>query len=146
MTQNLDILKCYETLDIPPGATVDQVRKSYVELAHVWDPAQHVNNPPLRQRAEQKRKEIDAAYAALSEFLPDLRGISDAPVSEPGDARPADAIGDRIIHAPPPESRTLAIGFIAAVIVGVLVLIGWSMWCDIVRIHNRPALAVADYK
>ena len=143
MPQNVDILKCYETLDIPPGAVVEQVRKSYVALAHVWDPARHVNNPPLRQLAERKRKEIDAAYAALCEFLPDLRRDSDAESSEPGHVRPTDAIGDQIVHTPPPGSRAVMLGVIAAVLVIVLVLMGWSMWLDIRVINCRPRLAVA---
>lgn len=144
MPQSVDILKCYQVLDIAPGATVEQVRKSYLELAHVWDPAQHVNNPPLRVIAEQKRKEIDAAYAALSEFLPDLRRGLDAEKA-PDPERPADAIDDVVVPVAPPESHTAVIGAIVSVLVGALVFVGWSMWQHLSHVSkSAPAFVVPD--
>lgn len=72
-----DILECYKVLDLEPGVPADQVRKAYVQLAQVWDPQKYVANPILRDRAARRREEIDAAYKAISQFLPDLREAVD---------------------------------------------------------------------
>lgn len=68
-----DVLECYRILDLTPGVTAEQVRKAYVELAHVWHPDRFVQNPVLRARAKGKMEEIDEAYRTISHFLPDLR-------------------------------------------------------------------------
>lgn len=69
-----DTLKCYEILEVEPGAAAPRVRNSYIELCRVWDPERYIDNPTLRERAEKKRKEIEEAYQALRVFLPELQG------------------------------------------------------------------------
>lgn len=69
-----DVLECYKVLDVPAGCPPALIRKAYVALCQVWDPARFVDNPPLRTRAEEKRRELDEAYRYLKEFLPELRG------------------------------------------------------------------------
>jgi len=87
-----DILKCYQTLDLAPGAPAPQVRRAYIHLLRVWDPDRYLKNPPLRERAAEKRREIEAAYQAIREFLPELRrpaaeGAEETPIGpEPEDA------------------------------------------------------------
>ena len=68
-----DVLKCYKVLDLEPGATAEQARKAYVELAHVWHPDRFQANPVLREQARVKMQEIDEAYKTLTGFLPGLR-------------------------------------------------------------------------
>jgi len=65
-----DVLKCYKVLDLPPGATAEQIRKAYVDLAHVWHPDRFPHNPILREQALEKMRDIDDAYKTLIGFLP----------------------------------------------------------------------------
>lgn len=80
-----DILACYRTLDLEPGVPAESVRRSYVELSQVWDPERYVGNPVLRERAELKRAEIEAAYKAIKAFLPELQNAFE---EQPKNERP----------------------------------------------------------
>lgn len=78
-----DVLKLYEVLDLHPGATAQQVRRAYVELAHVWHPDRFQGNPVLRARAVLKMEEIEEAYQGLRRILPeicDAEKVSDEPL------------------------------------------------------------------
>jgi preprotein translocase subunit Sec63 len=68
----LDSMKCYKTLDLAPGTSAAEIRKAYLELCHVWDPEKYPDNLVLRQRAENRRREIEEAYNGLRAFLPEL--------------------------------------------------------------------------
>lgn len=59
--------RCYALLDLEPGASRDEVRQVYRDLVHVWHPDRFAHNPRLRQKAEEKLKEVNRAYAALME-------------------------------------------------------------------------------
>lgn len=120
-----DILKCYEVLDVRPGATVETVRRAYLELAHVWDPGQHVGNPPLMHVAEQKRKEIDAAYQHLQSFLPDLKHVSDV---SPIPVRPPDAITDQRLPTASPEVSAVLYIVMIGLLVSTLTAAGVFLW------------------
>lgn len=52
----------YETLDVSPSASADEIKKAYRRLAHKYHP--DVNKDP---GAEDKFKEINAAYEILSD-------------------------------------------------------------------------------
>jgi WD40 repeat protein len=55
----------YQILGLEPGATTDEIKRAYRDLALVWHPDRFGKTPHLRQMAEQKMREINAAYAAL---------------------------------------------------------------------------------
>jgi hypothetical protein len=74
-----DVLDCYRTLDLEPGASPERVRKAYIELAHVWHPDRYLGNPVLRQKAEERMREIEDAYQALKTFLPGLQRADETP-------------------------------------------------------------------
>ncbi len=54
-----------EILDVPLGATQDEIRTAYLRLTHVWHPDRFAHNPVLRQRAQEMMQEINKAYEAL---------------------------------------------------------------------------------
>jgi hypothetical protein len=61
-----EIRRAYEILDLQPGAGASEVREAYLDLVKVWHPDRHQSEPErLRRRAEQKLKEITAAYERL---------------------------------------------------------------------------------
>lgn len=65
----MEIKKCYETLDLTPHATREEVRRSYKDLVNIWHPDRVPDNPRLKKKAEEKLKEINAAYGELTSFL-----------------------------------------------------------------------------
>ena len=132
-----DILKCYDILDVRSGATVSQVRKAYVELAHVWDPVKYAGNPVLRVQAETKRAEIDAAYQALTAFLPDINRPEDACAAP---VRPADAINDQPGKplAKTPTLLLVCVIFLTAIVMGLAV---FALWQGVQRVVPSAAVA-----
>jgi hypothetical protein len=55
----------YQTLEVEPGASQAEIKQAYKDLAVVWHPDRFTDNPRLREKAEEKLKQINAAYAIL---------------------------------------------------------------------------------
>jgi hypothetical protein len=53
-------------LALEPGATFEQVKAAYRELAQVWHPDRHESDVGRKGAAEDRMKEINAAYTWLS--------------------------------------------------------------------------------
>jgi len=54
----------YSVLDVPPGASDEEIKKAYRELARKYHPDNYHNNP-LADLAQEKMKEINEAYDAI---------------------------------------------------------------------------------
>lgn len=55
----------YEVLGVPHGASEDEIKKAYRDLARKYHPDNYANNP-LADLAQEKMKEINEAYDALT--------------------------------------------------------------------------------
>lgn len=55
----------YEVLGIKPGASDDEIKRAYRDLARKYHPDNYQNNP-LADLAEEKMKEINEAYEAIT--------------------------------------------------------------------------------
>ena len=55
----------YEVLGVPHGASEDEIKKAYRELARKYHPDNYANNP-LADLAQEKMKEINEAYETLT--------------------------------------------------------------------------------
>ena len=55
----------YEVLGVPHGASDEEIKKAYRELARKYHPDNYVNNP-LADLAQEKMKEINEAYDVLT--------------------------------------------------------------------------------
>ena len=55
----------YRVLGVDPSASDDEVKRAYRELARKYHPDNYQNNP-LADLAEEKMKEINAAYEAIT--------------------------------------------------------------------------------
>ena len=55
----------YSILGVSPNASPDEVKKAYRELARKYHPDNYQNNP-LADLAEEKMKEINEAYDAIT--------------------------------------------------------------------------------
>ena len=61
-----DLNKCYEILDVEPGASLSEIKAAYKHLAIVWHPDRMPSdNLELKEKATNKLKELNYAYARL---------------------------------------------------------------------------------
>jgi curved DNA-binding protein CbpA len=75
----LDTTQAYRMLGLAPGATVDEVKTAYRDLAQVWHPDRFPDNNRLREKAQQNLQRINEAYALLRELGMPFRG-DDKPI------------------------------------------------------------------
>jgi len=57
-----DLENCYRILELPPGASIDDVKQAYRVLAKVWHPDRFAGDPSMSSIAEEKLKQINYAY------------------------------------------------------------------------------------
>lgn len=68
---SMTIQRSFDILELKDGATLDDAREAYRDIASVWHPDRFSGNPRLRHKAEQKLKEINLAYETAKTFLQD---------------------------------------------------------------------------
>lgn len=68
MKMTLDV--CYQLLEVDASASQTEIKQAYKDLAKVWHPDRFTDDPRLQQKAEEKLKRINAAYAFLKTYDP----------------------------------------------------------------------------
>jgi len=58
--------KAYELLGVKPGVSGRELKAAHRDLAKVWHPDRFLHDPRLREKAQEKLKEINEAYELLS--------------------------------------------------------------------------------
>jgi hypothetical protein len=61
----VDLREAYAVLGVSPGTNEAGVREAYRDLAKVWHPDRHAADPRLQRKADEKLKQINAAYQAI---------------------------------------------------------------------------------
>ncbi|RLB17589.1 MAG: hypothetical protein DRG63_03580 [Deltaproteobacteria bacterium] len=61
----MELEKCFEILDLQPGAGMEEIKAAYRDAVSVWHPDRFSHNLRLRKKAERKIKEINEAYETL---------------------------------------------------------------------------------
>ena len=61
-----DSTRCYEVLGVACGASAQELKAAYRDLAKVWHPDRFAHDPRLQQKAQEKLKEINEAYELLT--------------------------------------------------------------------------------
>jgi len=64
----MDINRCFEMFDLDHTASPDDVKQAYRDSVNVWHPDRFANNQRLKQKAEEKLKEINVAYEVLKTY------------------------------------------------------------------------------
>jgi curved DNA-binding protein CbpA len=65
----MDIQHCYEILELNADASIEDVKQAYRDLVNIWHPDRVSNNPRLKQKAEEKLKQINTAHERLLSHL-----------------------------------------------------------------------------
>lgn len=82
----IDSTQAYRVLGLAPGATVDEVKTAYRDLAQVWHPDRFPDNNRLREKAEQNLQRINEAYALLRDLPASAPAAVAPPIATPHDA------------------------------------------------------------
>lgn len=61
--------KYYQILGLNPGASEEEIKQAYKDLVNVWHPDRFPNNQRLREKANEKLKEINEAYEKLKSYI-----------------------------------------------------------------------------
>jgi DnaJ-like protein len=61
-----DLSKAYELLGVKPGVSNRDLKAAHRDLAKVWHPDRFLHDARLQAKAQEKLKEINAAYELLS--------------------------------------------------------------------------------
>jgi hypothetical protein len=67
---SLDPVQAYRLLGLAPGASLDDVKTAYRDLAQVWHPDRFPENDRLREKAQLNLQRINEAYAVLRDYRP----------------------------------------------------------------------------
>jgi len=59
--------ECLEHLDLRPGATLEDVKRAYRTLVQVWHPDRFAKGTAIQFKAEERFKDVTAAYAWLKD-------------------------------------------------------------------------------
>ena len=70
-----DFEKYYTILELNPGATKEEIIRSYRDLIKVWHPDRFQNDTRLLEKANRKLQEINHAYQKLKSvnYIPPLK-------------------------------------------------------------------------
>lgn len=60
-----EIRKAYAVLDLPRGASPDEVRKRYLALVRKWHPDRHTDDPVSQKEGSIRMRAINGAYRRL---------------------------------------------------------------------------------
>jgi len=66
----IDPAQAYRVLGLHPGATLDDVKTAFRDLAQVWHPDRFPENDRLREKAIHNQQLINEAYAVLQKYCP----------------------------------------------------------------------------
>jgi len=87
-----DFLQYYRILEVEPGASLEEIKRAYREMARVWHPDRFPNDIRLQNKAQEKLKQINLAYEQICG-----RGTREPPRSSRPTASPP---------PPPPRNAT----------------------------------------
>ena len=72
----MDIHRAYKVLGLHPGATNEEIRAAYRDLAQVWHPDRFEHSGRLQAKAQRNLKRITEAYQVLKDYEPPAEGLA----------------------------------------------------------------------
>jgi formylglycine-generating enzyme required for sulfatase activity len=64
-----DLKRCYEILEIRPGSTYEEAKQAFRDMVSIWHPDKFSHNSRLKEKAEEKLKDLNAAWEQLQAFF-----------------------------------------------------------------------------
>jgi formylglycine-generating enzyme required for sulfatase activity len=64
-----DLKRCYEILEIKPGSTYEEAKLAFRDMVSIWHPDKFAHNSRLKEKAEEKLKDLNAAWEQLQAFF-----------------------------------------------------------------------------
>ncbi len=92
-------------LGLTPGATLVEIKQARTDLVKVWHPDRFSHDPPLRVKAEEKLKGINAAYEWLCSQPDSLRFDPGRSAPNPGESFRRTASDPRRPTRPRPSGK-----------------------------------------
>ena len=103
----------YKVLELEYGASPEEAKQAYKDLAMVWHPDRFSDNPRLQQKAQEKLKVVNEAYANLRSYYRRERDSANKapqqtqqPQRPPASANRSEAGGQSHASANRSETRT----------------------------------------
>ena len=90
----MEIHRCFEILELPQNASIQDVRQTYKDLVNIWHPDRVGDNSRLKKKAEEKLKDINIAYEELVSFL-----SSQKKASPPMQKKPREQPKPEVFHS-----------------------------------------------
>lgn len=84
----MNLEESYQVLGLKPGATLQEVRRSYRELLKFFHPDRHQASPGLLRKATEETKKLNLAYERLSEVFGTRRSSRSATENRRRERRP----------------------------------------------------------
>jgi outer membrane protein assembly factor BamE (lipoprotein component of BamABCDE complex) len=132
-------------LGVGPGATPGEIRSAYLDLVKVWHPDRFTHDFKLRQKAQEKLKDINEAF----DWLKANFSASDASASarpnerpphrpKPAAERGASATAPKASATPPPRSGAPAGSNRSPTWAWLVILITLAIWRSIATNDSKP--------
>lgn len=77
-----ELSRYFDMLEVRRGASLEEIKRAYRDLAQVWHPDRYCHNPRLRAKAEEKLKSLNEAYQRLSEYCERSAASTPPPASQ----------------------------------------------------------------
>lgn len=78
-----ELSRCFDILEIRRGASIEEVKRAYRDMAQVWHPDRYAHNPRLRAKAEEKLKTLNEAYQRISTYTERTSTHTSGPAKNP---------------------------------------------------------------
>lgn len=103
-----DVERYYAVLELKPGATQEEVKLAYRDMAQVWHPDRFANSPRLQQKALEKMKAINEAYEFLKSYTPTSSAHSSRTQTPPRQSESTARPAQRPTERPRTSNRQLS--------------------------------------
>ena len=87
----MNLKQSLKILELDNIGSHSEAKRAYKDLVRVWHPDQFQNNPRLKQKADQKLREINLAYKFLRNYL-DVNHTGELSISNATSAQPPSGI------------------------------------------------------
>ena len=111
---DLEAARYLAILGLSPGASLRDVKQAYRDLAQVWHPDRFAHHPRLRAKAEEKLKDVNAAYTWLASHPEALTAAAAESVRPTPRATPSATPRRALLRPALPVVLVVGITFLAA--------------------------------